>query len=290
MTTARELDQRYATVVANYCAEDGKMHLETVRLALSFAIADGIILGQSIAGREATNLRQIENLQAQITRLNEWLAANAPAQYWTPTNTAEAVLAVLQQMQHDLTTSYARADTQAALHRSELAGLRQQLAVANRESTERANQLAIERREVRTLIEEIENLRNQLSEAQAKIDQPHLAAHTNGANPTPAAQSQDWGRSHPAWQGLPAADLAMIDQLVERKIKSRNLSQALRREIVARAIRYLTSERNGTLSCSDWDRYRPAWLPTQGAVVMLADDNRWPTLLAMAMALEPATA
>ena len=40
--------------------------------------------------------RQHESLQAQITRLNEWLAENAPALYAAPGDTADAVLAVLE--------------------------------------------------------------------------------------------------------------------------------------------------------------------------------------------------
>jgi hypothetical protein len=41
--------------------------------------------------------RQHESLQAQITRLNEWLEEYAPAQYAAPGDTADAVLAVLAQ-------------------------------------------------------------------------------------------------------------------------------------------------------------------------------------------------
>jgi len=272
-----------------------------VRLALHLAITDAYGAGTQVGGHDLLNTlagaqagqqqdcRAAESAIAQIGRLNEWLETNAPALYHDPNlSTAEAVLAELGDCDRrmieqsaaiaDLRASLMDANRDAARARQELTtliaerdGLRQQRASLE-EDLEATQQAREENRQ------EVQQLRQELTQALQRAA---------AVDPTPAP---DWGPSHPAWQGLTAVDLDVINQLASGATKFRKLARPARCDLVLRAIRHLASERNGTISGGDWDRYRPLWMPTTGAVMMLSDDGRWPSLLALALETPAASA
>jgi hypothetical protein len=147
------------------------------------------------------------------------------------------------------------------------------------------------------------DLLNKVHQAQLEIDRltrlneiatdafNSLYTNGNSVDPTAAARSleaTDWGRNHPAWQALPAADLAVIDQISSGLITFRRMSKTLRRDLVVRVIRHLASQYGGTISSSVWDHHRPHWMPTQGAVIALTDGGKWSSLLRMALEPIPA--
>lgn len=255
-----------------------------IALALRLAIGDAYAAGSALADdlvaivasqqqpeRFPADQRYAEQLHLQINRINEWLAEEEPALYRDPnTDTAGAVLDAIRRRDIDLTNAYH--DLQAAA--GEANGLRQQLAQMDADNADLLNK-------VHQAQVEIDRLTRQNAIAVDTFNSLHT--NGNGVDPTPAAQSPDWGRNHPAWQALPAAALAVIDQLSSGQIKFRSLGKTLRRDLVLRAIRHLASEHGGTASSSTWDRERPPWLPTQGAVIMLSDGGNWHSLLAMAL-------
>ena len=276
--TAQDFFEKYWDAMVTTNIRLGGFDESVVRTILHLAIGDAVAVGQALAGQEAATLRQ------RLERSHE---------------RALALQAELDSALADVAALGAEV-RQAEAERDDL---RQQLATANRESATRGDQLAIERREVRTLIEEIESLREQLSEASTEIGRlsrenqiavdtlnSTLEQHRNGAgvDPTTAAQSEtmDWGRNHQAWQGLPAADLAVIDQLASGQAIFRQFGKTLRRDLVHRTIRHLAKD--GKLSGGTYDRLRPEWMPTQGAAIVLSSEKRWPSLLAEAL-IQPTT-
>ena len=105
-----------------------------------------------------------------------------------------------------------------------------------------------------------------------------MAANGNGANPTTAP---GWNRNHPAWEGMPKTDLDVIDQLASGATTFRKLAKTLRRDLVIRVLRSLADA--GEVKSLTYDKRKPDWMPTSGAVVMLSETGRWSNLLAMAL-------
>lgn len=256
-----------------------------IALALRLAIGDAYDAGGAVAAdlvaivaeqatpeRSPADQRYAEQLQAQISRLNEWLEKYAPALYRDTTDTATAVLAVIDALQGTV----AEYREQLVQLDADNADLTQQVAVWSASNTRLINSL--------TAADKVqETLHQAIADRDAEIDR----LTRQDVNPTPAAlPATDWGRNHPAWEALPKADLAVIDQLSSGTTTFRRINKSLRRDLVCRAIRHLASEHGGPLPSSVWDRNRPLWLPTQGAVNMLSDGGNWSSLLAMA--LEPA--
>lgn len=296
--------------------DDGRITLEpgAVRLALRLAIDDAYGAGPDLASdlsaivanqdkalqaaldrvdklrqerNDQPDQRSLEVARTQIGRLNDWLQVHEPGLYISPGDTADATLAALGKRDKRIATLQTELDN----------------AIGERTVAEDANR--------RLHYWLTANISNDYPDA---LDDADLAiwaitalqqtvtamqqAGTNGAtpttngaalDPTPAAQSEvsDWGRNHPAWQALPAADLAVIDQLSSGQIKFRSLSRTLRRDLVHRVIRSLAANNGGKLTSSAWDRYRPLWLPTQAAVCVLSPTGNWPSLLAAALNHSP---
>ena len=221
------------------------------RLATAQAEADTLRLNAQHAARPAIEQRIAENNQAQIVRINEWLATAAPAQYYEPTDTATAVIAAM---------------TAADEH-------------------------------IQGLLTEVSELRAKLdqakqgwSAAQADADHYELQAmqapaeiHVNGSapvDPTPAAQSApDWGRSHPAWQGIES--IIDIHLVAGGGKKWRQLSKELRRQLVEQALRYLAH--GGTLTMAEFDSRSPSWMPSAATLIQTLE-CKWSDLLKSASA------
>ena len=284
-----DIQAKYMQALSAVTADGGWVEWPAVRLALRLAVQDAAALAlpatQPVGhvSNVTDHQRLFEYAQNQLNRLNDWLEEHEPGLYISPGDTADAILNALcirDQRIADIGEDAASARQELAALLAERDSLRQQLAQMNADNADLLNK-------VHQAQVEIDRLTRQNVIA---TDTFNSLAHTNGVDPTPATQLEvsDWGRSHQAWAGLPKADLDVIDQLANGQIKFRSLSKTLRRDLVLQTIRHLASERNGTISGGDWDRYRPLWMPTTGAVMMLSADGRWPSLLAMA--LEPAKA
>lgn len=233
---------------------------------LASALADVKALGEELRKAEAMTAEQ-PGYEEQQNALTRWLIDNASERIPQHRTVAGAVIAVLDEQR----AAIANYDTALTHAQNEISMLRQQRA-SLQEDLEATQQAREENRQ------EVQQLRQELTQALQRAA---------AVDPTPAP---DWGPSHPAWQGLTAVDLDVINQLASGATKFRKLARPARCDLVLRAIRHLASERNGTISGGDWDRYRPLWMPTTGAVMMLSDDGRWPSLLALALETPAASA
>lgn len=209
------------------------------RLAAAQAEADTLRLNAQHAARPAIEQRIAENNQAQIVRINEWLATAAPAQYYEPTDTATAVIAAM-----------AAAD-------------------------ERIQGLLTEVSELRA---KLDQAKQGWSAAQADADHYELQAmqapaeiHVNGAtatpvDPTPAALpgSEAWGRNHPAWRGMSDEEREQLYTVASGAMSWRRLDKDLRRNLAQRVI-WAMSE-SGDVSQSQFDREKPAWMPSANSL------------------------
>lgn len=246
-------------------------------LAALASLEERLTASQAIIADLRVALRKAEVITAeqpgyeeQQNRLMRWLIDNEPEASLAcdaDKGVAGVIIALLDKQRLSI-ANYDQALTHA---QNEAAMLRQQRA-SLQEDLEAAQQAREDNRQ------EVQQLRQELTQALQRAAV---------VDPTPAP---DWGPSHPAWQGLTAADLGVIDQLASGATKFRKLTRPARCDLVLRAIRHLASERNGTISGGDWDRYRPLWMPTTGAVMMLSDDGRWPSLLALALETPAASA
>jgi hypothetical protein len=289
-----------------------------LRLAIGDAYAAGGALADDLAAIVASQAqakpeqRQAEAAINQIGRLNEWLEVNAPALYHNPDlDTAAAIVAELGVRDRrmieqsaaiaDLRISLIDANEDAASAHQELTtliaerdGLRQQIVQMDADNAELVRQLRQARNEADARwFSGDQELSEQLRLAQAEIDRltrqnviatdtfNSLAAErTNGAGPNPTT-APGWNRSHPAWSGLPKADLDVIDQLTSGATTFRKLAKTLRRDLVIRVLRSLAVD--GEVKALTYDKRKPDWMPTSGAVVMLSETGRWSNLLAMAL-------
>lgn len=248
---------------------EGHAAMLQLRAELASALADVKALGEELRKAEAMTAEQ-PGYEEQQNRLMRWLIDNEPEASLAcdaDKGVAGVIIALLDKQRLSI-ANYDRALTHA---QNEAAMLRQQRA-SLQEDLDATQQAREDNRQ------EVQQLRQELTQALQRAAV---------VDPTPAP---DWGPSHPAWQGLTAADLGVIDQLASGATKFRKLTRPARCDLVLRAIRHLASERNGTISGGDWDRYRPLWMPTTGAVMMLSDDGRWPSLLALALETPAASA
>lgn len=236
-------------------------------LAALASLEERLTASQAFIADLRVALRKAEAMTAeqpgyeeQQNALTRWLIDNASERIPQHRTVAGAVIAVLDEQR----AAIANYDTALTHAQNEVAMLRQQRA-SLQEDLDATQQAREDNRQ------EVQQLRQELTQALQRAA---------AVDPTPAP---DWGPSHPAWQGLTAVDLDVIDQLASGATKFRKLTRPARCDLVLRAIRHLASERNGTISGGDWDRCRPLWMPTTGAVMMLSDDKRWPSLLALAL-------
>lgn len=301
MTTAAIFD-KYATALVDIGADTLKLSGDAVLLALRLAIGDAydaggavaadlvaIVAEQAIPERSPADQRYAEQLQAQISRLNEWLAAKAPSLYRDTTDTATAVLAVIDTLQCAM-----------AEYREQLA----QLDADNAGLTLRLANLAGVQAEAERLRAEIADLReqvipdyqNSLANLTAEIDrltrQNAIAVDTfnslahsngNGVDPTPAAQSaHGWSRNDPAWEGMTDEEYIALYQLDSGRVKFGELPIAQRTEILRRVILNLTG---GTqrLTMAKFDFYKPEWMPMASGLVKVFGGN-WKTVQSLAEA------
>lgn len=217
-----------------------------VRFALRLAVTDAYDAGAAGAATVARpDQSEVEGLYAQITRLNEWLAQNAPAQYWSPGNTAESVLAVV------------------VLLERQISELQQGIAAMDADNA--------------GLLAQLKAAQDGWAAAQADADrmalhvaQQPITIHTNGVDaspvdPTPAAlPGEAWGRNHPAWRGMSDEEREQLYTVVSGAMSWRRLDKDLRRNLAQRVI-WAMSE-SGDVSQSQFDREKPAWMPSANSL------------------------
>jgi len=294
-----DIQAKYMTALSAVTADGGWVEWPAVRLALRLAIGDAFAAGAALAddlaaivasqAQATPEQRQAESAINQIGRLNEWLEVNAPALYHNPDlDTAAAIVAAIATLKSALEDN--REDA-ASAHKelttliAERDGLRQQLTQMD---ADKARMIA----HLTTADATIDTLHQAITERQHEIDRltrlnviatdtfNSLAERTNGAGANPTT-APGWNRSHPAWSGLPKADLDVIDQLTSGATTFRKLAKTLRRDLVIRVLRSLAVD--GEVKALTYDKRKPDWMPTSGAVVMLSETGRWSNLLAMAL-------
>lgn len=284
--------------------------------AAGAALADDLAAIVASQAQATPEQRQAESAINQIARLAEWLEANEPALYHNHNlSTADAVLAAIATLKsavEDNREDASSAHQELTILIAERDGLRQQITQMAANITALATDLRVAESERNTLrelyqakkeneemlIQQITqmnadnaDLLNKVHQAQVEIDRltrqnviatdtfNSLAAErTNGAGPNPTT-APGWNRSHPAWSGLPKADLDVIDQLASGATAFRKLSKTLRRDLVLRVLRSLAVD--GEVKSLTYDKRKPDWMPTSGAVVMLSETGRWSNLVAM---------
>ncbi len=289
----------------------GGFDQDAVRLALHLAISDAygagsalakdlaaIVASQAQPERFPADQRYAEQLQAQINRLNEWLQEHEVGLYISPGDTADAVLAALFYRDERL----AEARVNVRIHDCEYVDRQMRMIadwlIANSDGQKTARTPgerildAIEQRDA-----EIDALRQQLAQldtdnadllnkvhqAQSEIDRltrqnGASASSAAGVDPTP---TPEWNRNHPAWNGF--NDMQMLYRLHIGDLRFRNLSKDDRRDLVRRVLRHL-AEAGEPVTGPHFDRLKPAWMPTAGAVVLLAESRKWQDLLNLAAA------
>ena len=279
ITDRNTLFYRYWNAL-NECDDgDARIHTGAVRLALRLAIDEAIALS---APAQTLDQRVNEHLGSQISRLNDWLQVHEPGLYISPGDTADAVLAALGNRDQRIAELSADLDKLQTYVDAECADLQEELTSAR-------NELAL-------LIANRDALANELLDVRGRLSMPALvtvlqtdysqADHANGAAPNPTT-TPEWNRNHPAWDGLSDEQRVTVYQLASGDLRFRNISKEDRLDLVGRVLRHLTAA-GETVTGPQFDRLKPHWMPTAGAVVLLAESRKWQDLLALTM--EPAPA
>lgn len=314
--------QKYADGLSAVGHEDGALHGQSVALALRLAVKDAysagletcsgmaddlaaIVAMQTAAPRLQHDQRHAEQLQAQISRLNEWLAEQAPAHYWDDGDTADAVLAVLAAKQkeiQDLSEELAQTDADAAglmrqvkeleAWKAKMLAEAPALAAPSLSTLTRASMdfgalgaSDISPGAAGTL--QIEGL-PALSGGDAGALSSASSVSMNGGT-GPAGDLVDptqallpaWGRTHPAWQGMTAGERETVYALATGSRSFRTLSQEQRLELVKRVIAHL-AQGAGALPAAVYDARRPEWMAKASGLTK-THGLHWSQLTAMAL-------
>ncbi len=264
-----------------------------IALALRLAIGDAYDAGSALADdlaaivasqaqpeRSPADQRHAEQLQGQISRLNEWLEKYAPALYHNPDiDTAAAVLMEIGVLRRQL--------SQQIDDHEDLASARRELTTLIAERDGRRQQLAQMDADNAGLIAEIDRLTRQNVIAVGTLNslsEVHSNGNSAGVDPT---LTPAWNRNHPAWKDFSEEQWVTLYRLHSGDLRFRNLSKEDRIDLVGRVLRHL-ADAGEPVTGPQFDRLKPAWMPTAGAVVLLAQTRKWQHLLALTT--EPATA
>ena len=295
---------KYAHAMGDAGAEARPLSTDAVLLALRLAIGDAYAAGvdsvilnalDKLPPQKDSDQRQHESLQAQIARLNEWLAANQVALYHNPDlDTAAAMIQAceetmrvkvalhierdnlhqqLMQMDADnarLIASLTAADEVQKTLRRAIADRDDQSDHLVRNAKNTALLLEERDRTILGLQAEIDRLTRQNTIAidafNTLVDERHAngSGNGNGANPTPAAQSPatDWGRNHLAWRGLDDEGREWVFDLHTGAKQFGQVPMTLRREMVRRVIAHL-----GGTTMREFDALKPAWMPGSNGLI-----------------------
>jgi hypothetical protein len=253
-----------------------------VRLALHLAIADAYDVGCEQA--QQPDQRVHERLQSQINRLNEWLADCSPAHYRAATDTATAILDVINDLQaviaelkelpdnEDLDSARRELTTLIA----ERDGLRQQLAQMDSDNaglTRRCTGLEFDVMQQRDALQaEIDRLTRENTiavDAFNSLSAPAPATNGNGASQA-ATPTGTW------WTGL---DDETNDWRVSIEAGRRTFRQLNKQTRLALVQAFARHVGNGLLPTqAAFDAARPAWMPGGSGLVTTFGCN-WAELL-----------
>ncbi len=249
--------EKYATALGDIGADTRQLSGDAVLLALRLAIGDAYAAGSALADDLAAivasqqqpdpDQRQQESLQAQIGRLNDWLQVHEPGLYISPGDTADATLAALGIRDRRIAELLADMDKLQADVDAEIAELQESLGAA------------------------------QDAFARLPLIDYSQADHANGVAPNPTT-TPEWNRNHPAWDGLSDMQMQTLYRLHIGNLRFRNLSKEDRIDLVGRVLRHL-ADGGEPVTGPQFDRLKPAWMPTAGAVVLLAESRKWQGLL-----------
>lgn len=276
--TDKIFNRYYEALIADW--DDEHAFVGAVRLALRLAIADTAALAQPApqpvghVENVTDHQRLFEYAQNQINRLNEWLDEHEPGLYISPGDTADAILNAL-----------CIRDQRIADNHEDLASARQELTALLAERDSLRQQLAQLDADNAGLIAEVDRITRLNSIAVSAVNQQSTnGANGNGLDPTTPLE---WNRNHPAWNGLSDEQRVTVYRLAKGELRFRQISKEDRIDLVGRVLRHLAAA-GEEITGPKFDRLRPEWMPTAGAVVLLAESRKWSELLALTMAATPA--
>lgn len=242
--------EKYATALADLGADSRQLSGDAVLLALRLAIADAYAAAPVIATDFAAIVAsQDKALQEALDRIDPLREER---------NALQAQVAILED-------ELDRRHESGAAWVAEIANLRQQLARMDADNAD---------------------LLNKVQQAQNVIGGGAFdSLHSNGASAGPASgldptPTPEWNRNHPAWKGLSDMQMQTLYRLHISDLRFRNLSKEDRIDLVVRVLRHLAEADGGApVTGPQFDRLKPAWMPTAGAVVLLAESRKWQGLL-----------
>ena len=286
MTTAAIFD-KYASALVDIGADTLKLSTDAVLLALRLAVQDAYAAGAALADDLAASVASQAQITAERDRLRAQLE-HAELELEGRRMCGAAWVDEIDRLREQLAAMDAdNARLIASLTAADKIQETLNQAIADRD--DQSDHLIRNAKNMTLLLEERDRT---ILRLQAEIDRltrqnviavdtfNSLAAHTNGANPTPAAQSQDWGRSHPAWDGLSDDQRVTLYQLTKGELTFRQISRKERIDLVGRVLRHL-ADADGNVTSTQFDRLRPEWMSTAGAVVLLAESRKWNDLLTL---------
>ena len=256
MNTDQLIDRYWRAIVATTQKTQDMINDDAILLALNLAVTEAYDAGASLCHdmaaiiasqtQQTPDQRQAEADRAQMALIAEWLAENEPALYYGEHGGyGDAIIEAVR-----------RRDDQIAELQGEIAKL----------DADNAD-----------LTAKLQNAHLSWRAAQADADRLALriaqqpdAIHVNGngtgaVDPTPATASEtEWGRSNPVWNGLTAEEREELYAVVNGEKKWRQLTKNFRRDLMQRVLSGLT--KGGTVSMSEFDNMRPAWMPTANSL------------------------
>ncbi len=263
--TTDAIFEKYATALADLGAGTRQLSGDAVLLALRLAVQDAYGAGvetcsgmdDDLAAIVASLQKALQNALDQIDPLRE------------ERNRLQAQLSILEEELDGRRNS-------GAAWVAEIDQLRQQITQMDADNADLTQRLGFREGDLAAT-------RNRMVEALAEADRlkrQNVSAtdtHSNGAgvDPTP---TQAWNRDHPAWDDLSDEQRVSLYRLQSGDLRFRNLSQDDRRDLVRRVLRHLT-EAGEPVTGPEFDRLKPHWMPTAGAVVLLAEGRKWQCLL-----------
>jgi len=258
--TTNAIFEKYATALADLGADTRQLSGDAVLLALRLAIGDAYaaapVIATDLAAIVASQDKALQDALDRIDPLRE------------ERNRLQAQLTIMEE-------ELDRRRESGAAWVAEIDSLRQQLAQMDAANADLLNK-------VHQAQSEIDRLTRQNEIAGGTPDSHHTngasAGSATGVDPTP---TPEWNRNHPAWNGF--SDMQMLYRLHIGDLRFRNLSKDDRRDLVRRVLRHL-ADGGEPVTGPQFDRLKPAWMPTAGAVVLLAESRKWQDLLNLAAA------
>ncbi len=282
--TTEEIYRKYIKAMQQATGDGTWVDWGVVRLGLRLAISDAYdaapAIGSDLAAIIASQDQALQNALDQVDQLRQQIAElkRLPVSDQEDLDSARRELTTLiaerDVLRQRLAQIDAGRDPQIAHdYEKEIAGLNEQLAEMDADNSDLHNRLQQAQKE-------IDRLTRQNTIAVDAFNARNGNTNGNSANFTPAAQSDGWGRNHPAWEGMSDEQRVTVYRLTKGELRFRQISQEDRINLVGRVVRHL-ADADGKVTGPQFDRLRPTWMPTAGAVVLLSESRKWNDLLTM---------